>query len=354
MQRLEGIEYYMKVSIVGASGYSGLELIRLLQNHPHFKVQSLLTSSKAGRNVSEEYPHLMHIQHQFEEIHLEKIAEECDVVFLATPSGVSSELAPQLMKLGLKVIDLSGDLRLKNSDFYKKWYKKKPAPEAVLKEAVYGLSEWNKERIQKATIIANPGCYPTATLLGLAPLIRNGYCDGSDIIVDAKSGVSGAGRSASLATSYSEVNENFKIYKVHEHQHIPEIEQQLEEWTAGIEPIEFSTHLVPMTRGIMATIYIKPKNPVTTKELHELYTSSYEEKHFVRVQPINQYPCTKQVYGSNYCDIGVGYNERTNKITIVSVIDNLMKGAAGQAVQNANLLFGLEETEGLMGVPLYP
>ena len=344
----------MNISIVGASGYGGLELIRLLQNHPYLNIVSLHSSSMAGQDIDEENPHLSHLSQKYMPIDPEKMAKESSIVFLATPSGVSTKLAPQFLDAGLKVIDLSGDLRLKDQDSYRQWYKKEPASQNILSKAVYGLSEWNKEQIKSADIIANPGCFPTAILLGLAPLSQQQWCEPSSIIIDAKSGVSGAGRKPSLGTMYSELSENFKIYKVHQHQHIPEIEQQLQWWQEDINAIEFSTHLVPMTRGIMATMYVQLKEQVTTEQLLELYKSTYEKHHFVRILPEGRFPYTKQVTGSNYCDIGVRVNERTGRVTIVSVIDNLVKGAAGQAVQNANIMCGYDEVTGLQFVPQFP
>lgn len=344
----------MNVSIIGATGYSGIELIRLLENHPQFNIVSLHSSSMAGHYIHEENPHLLHITQLLKDIDPIKIAKESSIVFLATPSGVSAKLAPQLMDTGLTVIDLSGDLRLKDPESYKTWYKKDAAPAETLEQAVYGLSEWNAGQIKSAQLIANPGCFPTAALLGLAPLCEQQWCDRNSIIIDAKSGVSGAGRTPLSTTMFSEVNENFRIYKVHQHQHIPEIEQQLQSWQNGIGSIEFSTHLVPMTRGIMATMYVQLTERVTTKQLIDLYKSTYENHPFVRIQEEGQFPSTKQVMGSNFCDISVAINERTGRATIVSVIDNLVKGAAGQAIQNANIMSGFEETTGLLQVPLFP
>ncbi|WP_019240469.1 MULTISPECIES: N-acetyl-gamma-glutamyl-phosphate reductase [Bacillus] len=343
----------MNVSIIGASGYSGLELIRLLNNHPKFNIVSLHSSSKAGQFIHGENPHLMHITQKFQEIDPNEIAKNSDLVFLATPSGVSAKLAQSLVDTGIKVIDLSGDLRLKKDGLYKEWYKKEAAPSETIEKAVYGLSEWNTENIQKAQVIANPGCYATAVLLGLAPLSQQQLIKKNSIIIDAKSGVSGAGRTASLGSMYTEVNENLKIYKVHEHQHIPEIEQQLKWWNDD-SIIEFSTHLTPMTRGIMATMYVELMENHNTKQLIDLYKQAYERHPFVRIQEEGFFPSTKQVSGSNFCDIAVSVNERSSRVTIVSVIDNLMKGAAGQAVQNANLMCGFAETTGLMFVPQFP
>ena len=344
----------MKVSIIGATGYGGLELFRLLKNHPVFEIVSVHTSSKPGSRIFEEAPHLMNEPFILEAIIPEKIAAEAEIVFLAAPSGVSGKIAEQFTGLGCRIIDLSGDLRLKDPETYAGWYKHTPVSQNILDEAVYGLAEWNKEQISKAQIIANPGCYPTAALLGLAPLFKEGAADGRDVIIDAKSGVSGAGKSVSAVSHYSTMNENFKVYKVHEHQHIPEIEQQLSIWQGGTGPVSFTTHLVPMTRGIMTTMYTKLHKPMTGSQLYELYQTAYEPSPFVRVRPPGSFPSTKEVYGSNYCDIGVAFDERTQKATIVSVIDNLVKGAAGQAVHNANIMTGLEETAGLLMVPLYP
>jgi N-acetyl-gamma-glutamyl-phosphate reductase len=347
----EGI--FMKVSIIGVTGYGGVELLRWLKHHPHVEVHSVHSSSQAGISLAEVYPHVVSEETWIlHEIDVEAI--NADVVFLATPPGVSSRLTPSLLAKGLKVIDLSGDFRLQDGSVYEKWYKKTPPPADSLKQAVYGLVEWNRESIRNARMIANPGCYPTATLLGLAPLVQHQWIDEQSIIVDAKSGVSGAGRNVSLAVHFSETNENVKIYKVNEHQHIPEIEQMLRSWNEKIGAITFSTHLIPMTRGIMATIYAKTTKPLSTKTLVDLYKESYKDCKFVRIREAGNFPSTKEVYGSNYCDIGLSYDERTGRVTIVSVIDNLVKGAAGQAIQNLNVMMGWEEDTGLTSIPIYP
>ncbi len=344
----------MKAAIIGATGYGGAELIRILHQHQVVNEYAVYSSSQAGIDISESYPHLQKIANQeLQTIDIEKITKDVDIVFMATPSGISSKLTPGFVELGAKVIDLSGDLRLEAA-VYEKWYHKTPAPTEVLAKAVYGLTELNREQVKDASLIANPGCYPTATTLGLFPLLKNIAIDHDSIIIDAKSGVSGAGRKASVGTSYCEVNENFKIYKVNEHQHIPEIEQMLKTANKQIGPIKFNTHLVPMTRGIMATIYCKPLNKITEQELREVYEQQYENDRFVRVRKVGEFPATKEVYGSNYCDIGITYDERTGWITIVSVIDNLMKGAAGQAVQNLNVMLGIDEGTGLLGLPIFP
>ncbi|WP_141432822.1 N-acetyl-gamma-glutamyl-phosphate reductase [Bacillus sp. 03113] len=344
----------MKVSVIGTTGYGGVELLRILHTHPIFDIQSLHTTRNEVP-IWTEYPHLFNIiDKTLEGINPQKIAEECDMVFLATPSGVSGKLAEEFLDTDIQVIDLSGDLRLTNVDEYRKWYKKEPASKAIIDKAVYGLSEWNKEKIQQAKWISNPGCYPTAALLGLAPIIQSNNIDPRSIIIDAKSGISGAGRSPSHGTMLAEMNENFKLYKVNEHQHTPEIEQQLLAWNDTIKPITFSTHLLPITRGIMTTCYVQLLNDTDENEIYELYMNAYKDKPFVRVRPKGVLPSVKEVASSNYCDIGLSLDQRTGRLTIVSVIDNLMKGAAGQAVQNANLMNGIDEKTGLDFVPLYP
>jgi N-acetyl-gamma-glutamyl-phosphate reductase len=345
----------MNIAVIGATGYGGVELVRFLQHHPHVRSCSLYSSSQDGIHLSESFPHVGEIEGAvLRKIDVEQVADEHEVVFFATPPGVSSSFAPALVDKGVKVIDLSGDFRLKDRSIYETWYKRQTASDHYLQQAVYGLTEWNKEKIRSAQLLSNPGCYPTATLLGLAPLVKERLIEEDSIIVDAKSGVSGAGRKASLNTHFSEVNENVKIYKVNSHQHIPEIEQMLKTWNERIQPITFSTHLIPMTRGIMATIYAKVKKELSIEILFDLYKTSYKDSKFVRIRKPGQFPATKEVYGSNYCDIGVAYDERTGRVTVVSVIDNLVKGAAGQAIQNLNVMMGWEEESGLTVGPIYP
>lgn len=346
--------FFMKVSIIGTTGYGGVELLRLLIHHPAFTIQSIHSTSE-DQPISEVYPHFSKVyEERLEKVDVEKIKQEADLVFFSTPSGVSSKLVQQFENSDIKMIDLSGDLRLKSRCDYEKWYKRPPAEQEDLDEAVYGLSEWNRLNIKNAKLIANPGCYPTATLLGIAPLLIENYIDPTAIIIDAKSGVTGAGRSPSRIAHYAEINDNLNIYKVNEHQHIPEIEQQLKLWNKDISPITFSTHLIPIGRGIMATIYGKLTKSMTTDQLIRKYEELYENQPFVRIRKQGQFPAVKEVRGSNFCDIGIDVDERTGRVTVVSVIDNLMKGAAGQAVQNANMMFGLDEKLGLDLVPLYP
>lgn len=345
----------VKVAIIGSTGYGGVELIRLLASHPNAEVTSVVSSSSAGSSIAEGYPHLTDIRADtLDGVDAATIRAKADVVFTATPAGVAAKLAPELLKKGLNVIDLSGDYRLRSAEVYREWYKKEPADARYLAEAVYGLAEIYGDRVRGARLISNPGCYPTATLLGLLPAVAEGYIDPATIIIDAKSGVSGAGRGASLGTHYSELNENFKAYKVNKHQHIPEIEQVLSD-TAGRPVVTtFTTHLVPMTRGIMSTMYATVREGLKTADFIELYRRYYEGRRFVRVRPEGVLPATKEVWGSNYCDIGFAVDERTGRVTIVSVIDNLVKGAAGQAIQNLNLSMGWDETLGLNFIPAYP
>lgn len=345
----------MKVAIVGATGYGGAELVRILKNHPYVSIHSIHASSLLGEPLTNMYPHMQpFIDQKLEEVNIEKIASEVDLVFTATPSGVARELAPKFMEKGVKVIDLSGDFRIRDQEAYRKWYGLEPSDQKLLDEAVYGLTEWMDEDLSNKKLIANPGCFPTGVLLGLIPLVKEKIVDEKSIIVDAKTGVSGAGKGLSAATHYSETNENFKIYKVNKHQHTPEIEQGLRMFNENVKAITFSTHLAPMTRGIMSTIYANVKEPMTQEKVTELFKEAYKNDFFVRVREAGNFPATKEVYGSNFCDIGVAYDERTERITVVTVIDNLVKGASGQAVQNMNKWFGFDEKAGIDFMPVYP
>ncbi|WP_313894790.1 N-acetyl-gamma-glutamyl-phosphate reductase [Psychrobacillus sp.] len=343
----------MKVGIIGASGYGGLELIRLLHNHSEVERIDLFTSSEEGIIFSHKYAHLLNIHDQpLLKIENDKLAE-FDVLFASTPAGVTSELLPPLIGKRTRLIDLSGDFRLKDPAQYKQWYKKEPAPKSALEKSVYGLTEWNEKAIQQAQLIANPGCYPTAVLLSLLPLLKENLIDATQIVIDAKSGVSGAGNKPSQMTHFSETNENTAIYKIHQHQHIPEMEQTISQFTGHASPITFTTHLVPMTRGILATSYAPANEGVTEKQLVNALEETYAHHPFVRIIKETNKFGTNQVYGSNYCDIHVRVDPRTNRATIVSVIDNLVKGAAGQGIQNMNVQFGLDQTTGLQQVPLF-
>lgn len=343
----------MKVGIIGATGYGGLELIRFLHNHPEVEQIELFTSSEEGTIFSSKFGHLLTIHdNPLKKIDVETLSK-FDVVFTSTPSGVTSELLPPLVGVGPKLIDLSGDYRLKDALSYEKWYKKNPAPSDILKKSVYGLTEWNEESIKSADLIANPGCYPTATLLSTLPLIKEGLIDPNFLVIDAKSGVSGSGNKPSKATHFSETNENFSIYKINQHQHIPEIEQAIEMFTGVNTTITFNTHLVPMTRGILTTTYAPVLQGASNKQLTECLMETYANHPFVRIIEDASSVGTNRVKGSNFCDIFVKLDERTNRATIIGVIDNLVKGAAGQAIQNMNVQMNLPQKSGLDVVPLF-
>lgn len=345
----------LKVAIVGSTGYGGVELIRFLLGHPEVEITSVISSSSSGLPITDGFPHLSEIVLQnLEAVDPQAIAEKADVVFTATPSGVSGKLVPELLAAGLKVIDLSGDFRIKDGAVYETWYKHEAPAAELLEQAIYGLAELNGDAVKGSEFISNPGCYPTATLLGLIPALQAGWIDPKSIIIDAKSGVSGAGRGTSLMTHYAEINENLKVYKVNKHQHIPEVEQCLSQIAGEPVTVTFTTHLVPMTRGIMTTMYAGLIGTHSEAELVELYRHYYEGRPFVRIREAGKWPATKEVFGSNYCDIGFAVDERTGRLTIVSVIDNVVKGAAGQAIQNLNLMMGWDETTGLLLSPVYP
>lgn len=344
----------MRAGIIGVTGYGGLELFRLLTAHPEIKEVFLYSSSKQGQLLSDEAPHLLGINEDklrsFEQLE----TDELDVLFCSAPSGISSELLPPLLDQKMRVIDLAGDFRLKEADTYRKWYGKEPPDTSFVNKAVYGLSEWNEKEIKEAAFIANPGCYPTATLLGVLPLVKTKLINPKSLIIDAKSGLSGAGASPQKASHFTKANDSLSVYKMNKHQHIPEIEQTLKTLADTEVNITFTTHLVPMTRGIMATMYAELVDDIQSHSVSEIFNEFYKSKPFVRVFKENTDLFTKQVYGSNYCDLTFAIDERTNRITVVSVIDNLIKGAAGQAVQNMNIMFGLKESEGLQQSPLFP
>ncbi len=345
----------MKVAIIGGTGYGGMELIRLLDQHPLVSLEQIISTSEAGQPIGKVFPHLSSIVDcAYAKLDIASLASSVDLVFLATPTGVSKDLAPQLLAAQVRCIDLSGDFRLQDPQSYQFWYKNSSADPLWLEKAVYGLSELYASEIANAQLVANPGCYPTASLLGLLPLIENNLIDLNSIIIDAKSGVSGAGRSASPAVHFCNVNDNIKAYKVGEHQHTPEIEQVLQRQSGKKIQVTFTTQLIPVTRGILTTIYANLGASVSASELVSLYQQYYDDHHFVRIREVGQYPNIKEVFGSNFCDIGLYVDQRTNRVTVVSVIDNLIKGASGQAVQNLNIIAGWDVTTGLTMAPLYP
>jgi N-acetyl-gamma-glutamyl-phosphate reductase len=345
----------LKVAIVGASGYTGVELLRILHAHPEVAVTVVTSEQSAGRPISDVFPTLRNrCDIVLENVEPVSIAERVDVVFTALPHKAAMEVVPTFLKMGKDVVDLSADYRLRDAVVYGRWYEKHMNPE-LLDKAVYGIPELRRAQICEASLIANPGCYPTSVILGLAPLLKGKLIDPKSIIVDSASGVTGAGRGAKVENLYCEVNEGYKAYGVGGvHRHIPEIEQELSLLSGNDITISFTPHLLPMDRGILSTIYSMPLGKVKASELITLYESFYDGEPFVRVLPEGKVPSTAHVRGSNFCDIGVVVDERTGRIIVISAIDNLVKGASGQAVQNMNLMCGLPETLGLDILPVFP
>jgi N-acetyl-gamma-glutamyl-phosphate reductase len=345
----------LNVAIVGASGYTGLELIRILHCHPEVAVTCLTSEQSAGKKISDVFPTLRgRCDLILENLEPVRVAEKADIIFTALPHKAAMEVVPTFLKLGKRVIDLSADYRLSDPDVYAHWYEPHINP-ANLKKAVYGLPEIRRNKIRGAKLVANPGCYPTSIILGLAPLLKAGMIKTDQIIADSASGVTGAGRAAKVDSLYCEVNEGYKAYGVGGvHRHTPEIEQELSLLAGEPLIITFTPHLVPMDRGILSTIYAVPQAATTTEKLLKLYNDFYTGEPFVRVLPPGNLPGTAFVRGSNFCDIAPLVDSRTGRIIIVSAIDNLMKGASGQAVQNMNIVCGFPETMGLDGLGLFP
>lgn len=345
----------LKVAVVGASGYTGLELIRILHNHPEVAVTSVTSEQSAGRLLSEVFPSLRdRYDTVLEPLDPVKIADKVDIIFTALPHTAAMAVVPTFLEAGKTVIDLSADYRLHDSGEYAAWYEAHLNPH-LLAQAVYGLPEVRREEIAAASLVANPGCYPTSIILGLMPLLKAGLIDTDSIICDSKSGVSGAGRGAKVDSLYCEVNEGFKAYSVGGiHRHIPEIEQEISLLAGKKTVISFTPHLVPMDRGILSTIYAVPAKPVSAADILAIYEELYDGEPFVRVLRQGCFPSTAYVRGSNFCDIGITVDERTGRIIIVSAIDNLVKGASGQAIQNMNIVCDFPETMGLELIPLFP
>ena len=343
----------IKAAVLGATGYAGIELVRLLTNHPEVSIEILGSQSFAGQKISDVYQTLRHIlEKECEELDLERAAK-CDVAFTALPHGASKTVIPSLLEKGLKVIDLSGDYRYDDVKVYEEWYGEKHSSPELLKESVYGLPELHRDKIKGARLIGNPGCYTTCSILGTVPLLANKIAETKNIIVDAKSGVTGAGRGLSLQNHFCECTETSKAYKVTNHRHTSEIEQELSNVAGEPIMISFTPHLIPQKRGILATIYVNLNRPSSTEELVQMYKDFYKDEFFVRVKDAGELPETKHVAGSNFVDIGVCYDKRLQRAVVVSALDNIVKGAAGQAVQNMNLLFGLDEKTGLNTAGFY-
>lgn len=341
----------IRAAVAGATGYAGAELVRILSGHPGVELTVITSRQFAGQRFDRIFPAMAGRVHLVcEELNDERVCDRADVLFTALPHKLPMNVAPAILKRGRRLIDLSADFRFNDAAVYEAVYQPHASRE-LLSEAVYGLSEVYTSQIRAARLIGNPGCYPTSVLLPLIPLVRSGLIDVEGIVADCKSGVSGAGRSPSLTAHYGEVNESFKAYKVAAHRHSPEMETYLGREAGRPVTLTFVPHLVPMTRGMLATIYARPAVGVTAQTVQECLSAFYADCPFVRLRPAGMPPDTLHVRGSNYCDIGFVVDDRTQRLILMAAIDNLVKGAAGQAVQNMNLMFGLDEAAGLTQIP---
>lgn len=341
----------LQVGIVGGTGYTGVELLRLLAQHPKVQIHTVTSRQDAGMPVSQLFPNLRGFVENVFAAPEQAQLTSCDVVFFATPHGIAMQQAPALLEAGIKVIDLSADFRLRDLVSWEKWYGMPHLAKAWAEKAVYGLPETHRAHIRTASLIANPGCYPTAVQLGLLPLLEAGVIDCEHIIADCKSGLSGAGRKADIKTLFTESSDSFAAYSVNGHRHLPEIQQELQKIAQGQVSLTFVPHLTPMIRGMQATLYTRLNTAV---DIQHLYEKRYAEEIFVDVMPANSVPQTRSVRGSNTCRLALYQPGGEKTVVILSVIDNLMKGAAGQAVQNMNIMFGFDESTGLQSVPLLP
>ena len=342
----------IKVGVVGGTGYTGVELLRLLVNHPDVELRVITSRSESGRKVAELFPNLRGFTDIEFTVPDAGELEQCELVFFATPNGTAMTMVPRLLEAGVRVIDLAADFRLADAAVWEQWYGMPHACPEFLREAVYGLTEVNRDAVAGARLVANPGCYPTAVQLGLLPLLEAGVVATDNIIADAKSGVSGAGRKAVTGTLLCEASENFKAYAVDGHRHLPEIRQGLERATGKPVGLTFVPHLTPMIRGIHATLYTTAVD--TDRDLQSLFETRFRDEAFVDVLPAGSHPETRSVRGANHCRIAVHRPQQAKTVVVLSVIDNLVKGAAGQAVQNMNVMFGLPEAAGINGVALLP
>lgn len=349
----------IRASIIGASGYTGIELVRLLSTHPQVSISHLVSETYSGQSVSAVYPHLEHLtQLKFSRLDYRAITESSDVVFLAMPHGATAPIIKQLLSTSnCRLIDLSADMRLNDGEIYRLWYQHPPLAAEILSQAVYGLAEVGyRKELANARLVANPGCYPTATILGLAPALAHDLIDLTHLplIIDAKSGISGAGRGLKLNTHFCEAMDNFSAYQVGGiHRHIPEIEQELSKISRQAVTVNFTPHLLPTIRGMLITAYARLKPGYDLAQINQIYHAYYHASRMVRLTTATN-PGTKAVIGSNFCNIKLHVDQRTNYLIIVSSIDNLLKGASGQAVQNMNLMYHLDETSGLVNPGVYP
>ena len=345
----------IKVGIIGATGYAGSELVRILLGHKEVEIKWYGSRSYIDKKYADVYQNMFRIVEDIcKDDNIEALAKEVDVIFTATPQGFLASILTEEILSQVKIIDLSADYRIKDVAVYEKWYGIEHKSPQFIEEAVYGLCEVNREDVKKARLVANPGCYTTCSILTVYPLAKENLIDMNSLIIDAKSGTSGAGRGAKVDNLYCEVNENIKAYGVASHRHTPEIEEQLGYASGENVVLNFTPHLVPMNRGILATAYATVKEGVTEQDIRAAYEKYYANETFVRVLNAGVCPQTKWVEGSNYVDVNFVFDKRTNRVIMMGAIDNLVKGAAGQAVQNMNLMFGFPETEGLSLVPMFP
>lgn len=348
----------IRIGLVGITGYTGMELARLLASHPHMELTMACSRTESGKRLGDFYPFLEKLPGSDVMISVynpDRAKELCDVVFLAVPHGKAMDMLAELHQRGIKVVDLSADFRIHDASVYEAWYKVEHTQKQLLPEAVYGLPELYADRVASADIVANPGCYPTSSILGLYPALSRGLISPDDIVIDSKSGTTGSGRKPKVGALFCEVYDTFKAYGLGTHRHTPEIEQELSLIAKRPVTLSFNTHLVPMNRGILSTIYTKLTDPKTTiDDVHKVYEAAYANARWVRVLPAGRLPETRYVRGSMFCDLGLVVDPRTGRLIIVSAIDNICRGASGQALANANLMCGLPVEEGLDAAPLLP
>ncbi|MHA1706999.1 MAG: N-acetyl-gamma-glutamyl-phosphate reductase [Promethearchaeota archaeon] len=345
----------LKIGIIGATGYVGQELIRLLSNHPKVNIEILVSKQYIGRKLNDVYKNFYKInENTCQKLDFDSIIDKIDVLFLSLPHGISSKLINEKILEKVLIIDLSADFRFKEKEIYENTYGNIHENESTLKNAVYGLSEWNRNKIRHTKLIANPGCYATCCLLSILPLINENIINLDRIIIDAKSGVSGAGRSLNLEFHYSECNESIKAYKIHSHRHLPEMEHQIQLITGNRSDLIFTPHLIPMNRGILTTCYAKLNNVYEWNDIYDIFKKYYGKETFIRLYSKGEFPETKWVKGSNFFDLGFSIGRNNKEIILIGAIDNLIKGAAGQAIQNFNIAFGFPENIGLDLIPIFP
>jgi N-acetyl-gamma-glutamyl-phosphate reductase len=345
----------LNVAICGGSGYTGAELLRILTFHPEVEITAVTAEKSAGKKITDVFPHLHHYGSlTYEPLEREKLCSRADLFFMALPHAASQDAVDFFVRKKKRVIDLSADFRLRDPKVYEEWYRVPHRYHATLKKSTYGLPELYRKEIARADLVANPGCYPTGALIAIYPALKHSFIDPDSIVIDSKSGTSGAGRQSDVSFFYCEVNEGLKAYGIGKHRHTPEIEQELTALTGRSITVTFTPHLIPLDRGILSTVYAKLVRKAETTEVLEAYRDAYAKEPFVRILDEGSFPNVKHVRGTNFCEVGITVNTRTSTLIIVSTIDNLVKGASGQAVQNMNIMMGFEETAALTTPALFP